>query len=659
MSETGLLRDFVIVFAAALPIVILFHRLQVPSVVGFLMAGIIIGPGGIGLIAHSETVNSIAELGLVLLLFVVGIELSFGQLLRLGRVIIWSGALQVLVTGAVAAMAASVAGAPPALATLIGFLVVHSSTAIVLKVLTDRHEQDSLHGRIVLGILLIQDLTLLPMVLLTRALATPESSSWLSLAAVLLKSAGALVLIIAAARLLLPAVLHQVVRLRSRELFTATIVLVAAGTAWVAAQLDLSLALGALIAGLVISESEYSHAVVSDVLPFRDTLNSVFFISIGMLVPVAVLWGHLGEVIVLTLALLAGKAAIAATVVLPFYRSARVALLTGIALAPLGELAFVLTRFALPSGILSGTQYETFTSVAVLSMLSAPFLMTVLPPLLDRMAHRLFASPEARVADATEQVKVLIIGYGLNGENLARVLRATGLSYLILELNPERVAVARQQDEPVLFGDATRPQVLHQAGAQRAAVVVVAISDALATRRIVAHLRQLGVDTPIIVRTRYVAEIDGLRRLGATEVIPEEFETSVEIFARVLRRLRVPRNVINAQVDLIRREGYRMLRGLELPRETLDQLGAILAATTTESFLVNSDSPASGRTLRDLRLRKETGATVIAIVRGGQPLTNPEPDFVIEAGDILVLVGAHVQLDRAIAVLEARIEEAP
>jgi CPA2 family monovalent cation:H+ antiporter-2 len=230
-------------------------------------------------------------------------------------------------------------------------------------------------------------------------------------------------------------------------------------------------------------------------------------------------------------------------------------------------------------------------------------------------------------------------------------LKQTGLPYRIIELNSDHVAAARQQGEPISFGDATRPEVLHKAGVDAAHVVVVAISDPVATRRVVALTRQSNRDVPIIVRTRHVAEIEDLHRLGATEVIPEEFETSVEIFARVLRRLRVPRNVIGLQVDLIRQQGYSMLRGLQLPRQTLDQLDQILAATTTETFMVRDASPAIGVSIRDLKLRRITGVTIIAVVRNGQPFTNPPPEFVIAAGDILVLLGNHAQLDQALTQL--------
>jgi K+:H+ antiporter len=653
MAEVSLLRDLVVLFAAALPIVLVFQRLNVPSVVGFLIAGIIIGPHGVGLIPQTADVDSLADLGLVLLLFVVGLELSLGQLVRLRRIILWSGSLQVLGTAGVACSVALAAGFPVSQSVLIGFVVVHSSTAILLKVLSDRGELDAPHGQIAVGIALVQDLCLVPMMLLTRLLATPESESWLAIAAVLLKAAGAVALIVFAARVLMPALLRQIVALRSRELFTSAIVLFSLGTAYLAARLGLSLALGALIAGLVISESEYSHQAVADILPFRDAFNSVFFMSIGMLLHVEFLFANFLPLLGTAAAILACKIVVLIAVILPFYRSLRIAFTAALSLAAVGELAFVLARFALPAALLSPTQYEAFIGVAVLTMLASPFLINAAPGMaswLQALIGR--AEGEGSSDAAAARNHVLIIGYGLNGENLAHVLRQTALPYFILELNPDRVAAARSRGEPILFGDATRLEVLRKAGVVAAHAIVIAISDPVATRRIVALARRTNPSAPIIVRTRYVAEMDQLGRLGATEVIPEEFETSVEIFARVLRRLRVPRNIITLQVDLIRKQGYSMLRGLELPRQTLDQLGHILAATTTETFMVPATSPATGRTIRDLQLRRTTGVNVIAVVRDGKPFTNPSPDWQIEAGDIMVMLGSHAQLDQAMLRLE-------
>jgi CPA2 family monovalent cation:H+ antiporter-2 len=659
MNEPTLLGDLVLLFAAALPIVLVFERLNLPSVVGFLLTGIVIGPHGIGLIAHSSEVDSLAELGLVLLLFVAGLELSFSALVRVRRVILWSGTLQVTVTVLLAAGVALACGAPGPLALFGGFLAVHSSTAIVIKTLADRGEIDAPHSRLAAGILLIQDLSLVPMILLTRMLANPAAASWVVLATTLAKAAAAVAGIVVAARVLMPAVLRQVVRLRSRELFTGVIVLFSFGTAWLASALGLSLALGALLAGLVISESEFSHQAFAEILPFRDVLNSVFFISIGMLLGLDFLLHNWLPLVGGAVALVALKVAVGFAVILPFYPSVRIAAMAALALGATGEMVFVLSRFALPLGLITAAQDQALIGITALTMLMAPFLIAAAPAWADRV-QALVGRPE-RITGAdlvAPRGHVLIVGYGLNGENLARVLRQTGLPFLILELNPERVGMARQRGEPVLYGDASRLEVLHKARVGAAHAVVVAISDPVATRRIVALTRHLNARVPIIVRTRYVAEIDELNRLGATEVIPEEFETSVEIFARVLRRFRVPRNIITLQVDLIRKQGYSMLRGLELPRQTLDQLGDILAATTTESFLLPVSSPVVGRTIRELGLRRTTGVTIIAVVRDNRPLTNPPPDLDLRAGDIVVMVGSHVQLDRALMQLSGEHPEA-
>lgn len=651
MSEQPLLRDLIVVLAASLPIALIGHRLRIPSVVGFLVAGMLIGPHGAGLVASSERVASLAEIGIVLLLFVVGLELSFRQMARLGWIIAAAGTVQLLATILTATAVSYLAGAPLAHAFFIGFLVAHSSTAIVLKVLGDRGEIDAPHGRIVAGILIIQDFSLVPMVLLTRLLAEP-GAGWLSVAGALLNAAVAVIAIAVAARLAIPAALRRIVAFRSRELFSGAIVLFCLGTAWLAAQFGLSLAVGALIAGLVISESEYSHQVFADVLPFRDVLNSIFFISIGMLLYFDRLPTQLPQWMAMATAVIVTKFAIVFVTVIALYRSVRVATLSAASLAATGEMAFVLAGVGMPLGLLSAPAYQSFVGVAVMTMLAAPFLITLAPRASDWLQQRFGSRSESTPPPRRRRGHVVVIGYGLNGENLTRVLRETELPHVVLELNAQRLAHARALGEQVLFGDATRTDVLRQADIETAAVAVVAISDPAATRRIVSATRQIAIDLPLIVRTRYVAEMEQLRSLGATEVIPEEFETSVEIFARVLRRLHVPRNVINVQIELIRREGYGMLRGSSLPHQPLAHLDQILAATLTETVQVSEDSPAAGKMIRDLALRRATGVTIIAVVRNGQPFTNPGPDFELLVGDVLVLVGSHSQLDTALKVLD-------
>jgi len=647
MGEASLLRNLVVLLAAALPIVALFHRLRLPSIVGFLIAGVVIGPYGIGLIEQSDDVTSLAEIGVALLLFVAGLELSFDELLRMRRVLAWSGVLQVVVTTALAAGIGIVAGAPPALALFAGFVVTHSSTAIIIKVLADRGELNAPHGRLVSGIALIQDLALVPMVLITRVLADPAASSMAAVVAVVAKAGVAVAATIVLAVVVVPWLLRQIVALQSRELFAGTVVLCALGTAWVADALGLSVALGALAAGLVLSESEYSHQTLAEILPFRDALNSVFFISIGMLVQAETLRAHWPALLGAAAGIIVFKATVAFAVTLPFVRSVRVSAAAALTLAEVGEVAFVLLQFARPLNLLSVTEYEVLVTVAALTMVVAPFLIGGAPAVANAIVALARTPAPAEAAPAKRRGHVVIVGYGLNGENLGRVLRETGIRFVVLELNPDRVQTARRGGGSVVFGDASRPEVLRKAGVDHAHVVVVAVSDPVATRRIVSLTRQANPRAPIIVRTRYQAEIDELRRLGATEVIPEEFETSVEIFARVLRRLHVPRNVIALQVDLIRREGYSMLRGLQLPRQTLDQLQDILAATTTETFLVTAGSPGVGHTIGELGLRHATGVTIIAVVRDGTPTTNPPPELELRQGDIIVMLGSHAQIDRA------------
>lgn len=652
-AATDVLRDFVVVLAAALPIVVLFQKARLPSIVGFLIAGVLIGPHGIALIDETESVAALAEIGIVLLLFVVGVELSFRQLARLGRVILWSCTIQILGTFAAAFGLARLAGLDPAPAALIGFLAVHSSTAIVLKLLNDRGEIDAPHGRIAVGILLVQDLSLVPMVLLTRVMGAPGATGWGDIAFALGKAGLAVAAIVVGARVVMPRLLEFVVRQGSRELFAGTIVLLCFGTAGLAAQFDLSLALGALLAGLVISESEYSHQIVADLLPFRDVLNGIFFISIGMLLQPAFFFAHPALVLGLGAGIVALKLAILFVAIYPFQGSPRVAAKAAFPLAGMGELAFVLGGIALSSGLVSTTHYDVFIAVAIVTMIASPFLMRAADPAATWIQERLGVREPAAEQRPALQNHVLIVGFGLNGENLTKVLAETGLAYVVLELDPERVGAARRAGVPILFGDATHAAMLEHAGLRSAAAMVVAISDPRATRRIVAVAREHCRDLPIIVRTRYVSEVDSLERLGATEVIPEEFETSVEIFARVLRRLRVPRNVINLQIEMIRNQSYGMLRGVRLEDQPLGQLDAILARALTESFLVGADSPACGRTIRELNLRRATGVTILAVVQDGKATPNPDADSVIRAGDTLVLFGDHAGLDRAMAVLGA------
>ncbi|HUF40503.1 MAG TPA: cation:proton antiporter [Verrucomicrobiae bacterium] len=651
MGEVHLLQELLIVLTVTITIVILFQKMRLPAIVGFLLAGVVIGPGGLALIRDVQQVEILAEIGVALLLFIIGIEFSLKSILSMRRRILLAGFLQVSLTILAIFLVALALGASPGVGVFYGFLVAMSSTAIVLRIYNDRGEINAIQGRLASGTLLFQDLCIVPMMLLVPLLGESGEGSLLDVAWAVVKSLLALGLIVWTARKLLPWLLHQVVLLRNREVFILFVVLVCLGTAWLASVAGLSLALGALIAGLVISESELSHQVVADVLPLRDCFSGIFFISIGMLLKPEVLGGDLITPIVELLLMVGIKTAVALLIFWWLYRSLRLGIILGLSLAQIGEFSFILAKAGIGHKLLSSSEEQTFLAASILSMIATPFLVPsahgIANRLTGRARRRRAETPSAETGPPRLEGHVIIVGYGLNGQNLARVLRESGIAHRILELDPELVKAGRAAGEPIVFGDGTRPDILMQAGIERARVLVIAISDPTATARIVSQAHRLRSDLKIIVRTRYVTEIERLYSLGADEVIPEEFETSVEIFARVLHEYHVPRNVIGLQVDLIRKEHYGTLRGLRLEGKRLDELNRYLIGATTDIVSVLEDSASIGQSLRQIDLRKRTGATVIAAVRDGKPAANVGPDLVLQAGDLLVVLGNHKALDDA------------
>lgn len=652
MPDINVLEQLLIILTATLSIVFVFQKLRLPSIVGFLLAGTIIGPDGLGLIRSGEQVEALAQVGVALLLFTIGLEISLSRLLPVRPAMIGAGILQIALTTLAVAAASLGFGQPFRVGVFNGFLVSLSSTAIVLKVFGERREIDSLQGRIATGILLFQDLCIVPMVLLIPVLAQSTSASWAQVGWAMGKALLLLAAIVLGARFFLPRLLRQVAYLRNREILMLLVVSVCLGTAWLTAQAGLSLALGAFIAGLVISESEFSHQIIADILPLRDAFSGIFFISIGMLLDLDFLARDISGALVDLSWVIGIKAAVIIVALGMLYRSIRLGVVLGLSLAQVGEFSFILAGIGRGYGLLAPAQEQPFLAAAILSMIATPFLIQsahLWPFGLERLAS-LRQKRDVRPKEGAGQPgagHVIVVGYGLNGQNLARVLKEVGIPYRILDMDPDAVARARAAGEPVSFGDGTRPEILAALAVEEARVLVIAISDPVASAYIVSLARRLRPDLHVVVRTRYVAEIERLYRLGASQVIPEEFETSVEIFARVLEEYHLPRNVISLQVDLIRKEHYGTLRGLRLEGKRLDELSRFLTGTTTDTLLILEDSPAAGEELQKLDLRSRSGVTVIAVVRGGRSHYNPGPAFCLAAGDVLVLLGSHKELDDA------------
>lgn len=662
--ELPIFTDLLLLLLAAIPIAFVCQRLRLPVIVGFMVTGIVIGPSALGLIKDHKAIEFLAEIGVALLLFTIGLEFSLRRLLEMKRLVLGGGGLQVVLT-ILATLAIAVAwGRSLNQSLFFGFLVTLSSTAIVLKSYQERQEIDTLHGKAGVGILLFQDLCLVPMMLLTPILSGREGSSLTNVALKLGTALAVVAGIIFTARTLVPYLLYHIVRLRSPEIFIGFVVLVSLGTAWLTSHFGLSMALGAFIAGLVLSESEYSHQIVSDILPFRDVFNSIFFISIGMLLSLGSLAAHWPFVLFWTLVLLAGKALLIIGVALALGYSLRIAAIIGFGLAQVGEFSFILAKVGEAQGLLSVAENQLFLAAAILTMMLTPFVISAAPRLGLALQTRwkgpspvASESEEASAPSLTQHV--IVIGYGMNGRNLTKVLHHVNIPFVVLELNAETVRTARAQGVPIHYGDAGRREVLQHLGVQRAAVLVLAISDPLMTRHVTALAHEINPVLKILVRTRYMSEVAELFQLGASEVIPEEFETSVEIFARVLREYGVPRFQIQQETDAIRSEGYQMLRAPSLPLVEQSRLAEAFATTATDNFFISSDSPLVGQTLKALDLRNQAGATVAAYVRHDKLAINPAPDFKIEAEDILILLGHPEQLERALDCLTRLETHAP
>jgi monovalent cation:H+ antiporter-2, CPA2 family len=559
-----LLRDLVVLVAVAIPVVILMNRLRVPTLVGFLLTGIFIGPHALGLVHQVDAVRTLAEVGAVLLLFAVGLELSLSRIVRMGRTVLRGGAGQVLGTLLVVGAITMLMGTGFNRAVLAGALVALSSTAVILKVYADRAELDSAHGRVVVAILLFQDLCVVPFMILLPLLAGAGEGPKAIVRAVAL-AALAVVLFIAVGRYLVPWVLARVVALRNQEIFTLVVLAIALGAAWATSLFGLSLALGAFLAGLLIAESEYGLQALSDVLPFRDAFSGIFFTSVGMLLDAGYVAAHPLLVASAAAGIIIVKALVGYGVVKMVRRSSRAGVIAGIGLAQIGEFSFVLANLSASLGLLSTDEYQLFLGASILTMLVAPFAVAAAPGIADRllvyraMPTMEFATREVRAAQPLTD-HVIIIGYGLNGQNLARVLRKSGIAYAILESNGQVVRRARMEREPIFFGDGTRGEVQERVGIKRARVAVFAIASLSDERRGVAIARQLNPNVHIVARTRYVAEMQELQKLGANEVVPEEFETSIEIFARVLQRYDVPKARIQLAAEEARSDHYELLR---------------------------------------------------------------------------------------------------
>jgi CPA2 family monovalent cation:H+ antiporter-2 len=530
-----------------------------------------------------------------------------------------------------------------------GFFISLSSTAIVLKLLQERAEVDTPYGRTALAILIFQDIAIVPMMLLVPLLTGATGNVTESLMMMLAKGIGIMVLVIFGARKMVPYMLYQIARTRSRELFLVSIVVICFAIAWLTSSLGLSLALGAFLAGLMISESEYSHQALGNILPFRDVFTSFFFISIGMLLNLDFLFQQSGLIALCTLGILALKTVVAGAAIMLLGFPLRAMILGGLALSQVGEFSFLLSRVGLESGLLTDHTYQLFLAITVVTMATTPFLIALGPRLADVMIrwplpHLLTSGLyPSSLHDPIQKERLkdhlIIVGFGVNGRNVARAAGAAGIPYVIVEMNPDTVRNEQAKGEPIYFGDAIHEAVLEHIAIDEARVIVIAISDPIATRNITATARRLNPKVHIIARTRFLQEMAPLFELGANEVIPEEFETSIEIFTRVLTKYLIPKSDIERFIADVRAAGYEMLRSQTHEPASISDLKRHLADVEISTLRLDERSPMAGKTLGQTALRKKHGVTVMAIRRNAHILSNPDADTMLCGDDRLIVLG--------------------
>ncbi len=641
--EFKFLNVVIIIFALSIVILLIFHRLKLPIIIGFLITGMFTGPFGFGLVSSVHQVEVLAEIGILLLLFTIGIEFSFKEMLRLRRSVLIGGSLQVLLTTVIIAIIAYSIAPDINEAIFIGFLVALSSTAILLKIYSEKGEIETPHGKILLSILIFQDIIVVPMILFTPILAGIEGDILSEIGILFLKVAGVLVLVILGTKYFVPFVLHKVTQTKSRELFLFTIIVICFGIVWFTGELGLSLALGAFLAGLIISESEYSHQALSNIMPFRDAFSSLFFVSIGMLLDINFLLDNFLSAIFLSIMVVFIKSITGISAIKVLRVPWRISIIAGIALAQVGEFSFILAKTGLTVGFLSDNFYQSFLAVSIITMSITPILLKLSPVIGDKLAAFLRESKAEKENDLGKPLEdhLIIIGYGVNGRNVARAAASAKIPYVILETNPDTVKEEKQKGTNIIFGDAIYPDVLNQANIEKSRIIVIAINDPTSVQRIVSLSKAINPNAYLIVRTRHVTEVETLLEIGADEVIPEEFETSIEIFSRVLAKYLIPRNQIEKFINEIRSDSYDMFRSIPKEVSPIPYLPLNFPELEICSFIINEDSIFADRSLSELDLRNKYGFSILAIKRNSDVIVNPTAATILKPGDLVFILTEH------------------
>lgn len=643
-----LLQDIIILLGFSVVIVFVLQRLKLPSIIGFLLTGIIIGPYGFSLIDAVEQVEILSEVGVILLLFVIGMELSIKQLVSIKKTVFIGGFLQVGITVSVAAIVYNFLGNSWSESVFVGFLFSLSSTAIVLKTLQDRKELSAPHGRNALAILIFQDIIVVPMMLITPMMSGESGDIGMSILMLLFKSGIVLAITYISARYIVPKLMHAVAKTNSKELFLLVTITLCFTVAFLTSEAGLSLALGAFIAGLIISESEYSHQATSIILPFRELFTSFFFVSVGMLLDLNFFLSNISIILLLVLVVFIVKSAIAATAVAVLKYPTKTVLLTGFSLFQVGEFAFILSKVGIEYNLLNAQTNQYFLSVSIMSMILTPFVIIFSENIANRfigISKRLGIKRTLVIENRNEEIvnyklknHLVIIGYGINGSNLAKAAASSNIPFIVIETNATIVKREKEKGLPIIFGDATQDHILETVCLSNARAAVIAISNNFATKNIIKNIRSHSDSLYLVVRTRYVKETSELLALGTDEVIPEEFETSIQIFAHILHNFLVPEDDIEQIIEKVRADNYQLFKG-DLKRTKTYRPSELSDFNITCLRMSADSNKIIGKSLKELNLRAKYGINILSIKRKNEMLESIQPDEIIKQGDIIYIQG--------------------
>ncbi|PKN88610.1 MAG: hypothetical protein CVU51_03925 [Deltaproteobacteria bacterium HGW-Deltaproteobacteria-1] len=653
MDGLKFFHQLIIILGFSIPVIYIFNKIKLPSIIGFLITGILIGPFGLKLIDDVAGIQLMADIGVAFLLFTIGIEIQLSRFLKHLTEILLTGGLQIMCTFAVGMTIGLTMQLSIGQSIFIGFILVHSSSALILKILKDRSDENSPQGRISIGVILFQDMMVVPMMLLIPFLAGGSGPGAQAIIWKLAKSILIIACLLVAARYIVPFILERLVNMRMRDVLVIASVVIAMGIAWITESLGLSLAIGAFLAGLALSDTEFTHQILSDINPIRDVFLSVFFVSFGMILNLDFLRENTVYIVLISFFIILIKAAIVFGLVRLLGYPLRVMLLSGILLSQIGEFSFVLASQGFKNNIISNQIYQTFIGASVLTFILTPLLVSAVYYILARKQLYRVTDDSASTHRIDAKNHVIICGMGLNGKNLVRVLKDTAINYAVIDLNFQNIKKAKKKgDKNTIWGDASSVEILRRANVEAARVMVIAISDRFLTKTCLSNAKALNPNLHVIVRTKYLADIEDLLALGADDVIPEEFETSIQIFSRVLKMFHIPNSIILTQGNIIRNKSYGVLREVRYTQEAFDEISQLLAQGTIETYFIAAKNPIIGQSIRDVNLKAQSGVMIINIIRDNQTITNPPADFIFQASDQLVLFGSHSAIDLGLKILD-------